>query len=59
MWRMKTLELLLKKLGDAEAVCRRLWISRDDLKDYLGGSRPIPLCVSQHALDLLASGRCH
>ena len=56
---MKTLELLIKTLGDAEAVCRRLWISRDDLKDYLGGLRPIPLCVSQHALDLLASGPCH
>lgn len=56
---MKTLELLIRKLGDAEAVCRRLWISRDELKDYLSGLRPVPPCVWQHALDLLAGGPCH
>jgi hypothetical protein len=56
---MKSLELLLTKLGNVEAVCRRLWISRDELRDYLSGLRPVPQSVSLHALDLLGAGRCH
>jgi hypothetical protein len=50
----RTLELLVTKLGDAGAVCRRLWISREDLDGYLSGARSVPLSVSLHALDLLA-----
>ena len=50
---MKPLRLLLQKLGDATAVCRRLWISREELEGYLSGSRPVPACVSLHVLDIL------
>jgi hypothetical protein len=41
--------------GDKQELCRRLWISSEELEEYQSGRRPVPFTVFVGAFDIVLS----
>jgi hypothetical protein len=50
----RTLQRALELLGSKERLSAALWLSRDDLEQYLQGAKAIPDAVFLAALDIVA-----
>lgn len=42
----------LELIGSKKALCKALWLSYDELEDYLSGKKPVPASVASAATDI-------
>ena len=48
-----TLKKALELLGSKKALCRALWLSYEELEDYLAGNKAVPQWVASAAAKIV------